>query len=69
MVLFLLDINECEDGTHDCDVNADCTNTRGSFSCTCKIGYEADGDDCRGENVQLNLSLPLAAVFFFVKFY
>ena len=47
---FVLDINECEEGTHDCDVNADCTNTRGAFTCTCKIGYEADGDACKGEN-------------------
>ena len=47
---FVLDINECEEGTHDCDVNADCTNTRGAFTCTCKIGYVADGDVCKGEN-------------------
>ena len=37
--LLLLDIDECSNGSHDCDVNANCTNTNGSHSCTCKEGY------------------------------
>ena len=35
----LLDIDECSDESHDCDINANCTNTNGSHICTCKEGY------------------------------
>lgn len=46
----LLDIDECQSGTHNCDVNAECTNSQGSYTCTCKEGYRANGDTCEGEN-------------------
>ena len=36
-------IDECSDNTHDCHINADCTNTDGSFTCACKSGYSGDG--------------------------
>ena len=32
----------------DCDVNANCTNTIGSYKCTCKLGYIGDGRLCLG---------------------
>ena len=41
------DINECN-GNHQCD--HDCTNTNGSFICSCDPGYELQSDDrtCEG---------------------
>ena len=32
------DINECLRGTDDCDLNAACVNTTGSFQCQCFSG-------------------------------
>lgn len=34
-----IDINECVRGTAACAQNAGCTNTNGSFACTCYYGY------------------------------
>ena len=43
-----VDFNECEDGTNSCDVNAECTNTDGSYTCSCLSGYSGDGVICMG---------------------
>ena len=45
---FLADINECELNPPPCDVNADCNNTIGSFTCECNYGYNGDGMLCTG---------------------
>ena len=34
------DIDECSEGIVDCDHN--CTNTIGSYACSCYSGYELD---------------------------
>ena len=34
------------DGSNNCDTNAACTDTDGSFSCACKSGYAGDGVSC-----------------------
>ena len=43
------DVNECQAGTDNCDSNANCTNTMGSFTCACKTGYQGDGVSCSGK--------------------
>ena len=41
---FLTDIDECDDGVHDCLPSlASCVNTLGSFNCSCNHGYIGDG--------------------------
>ena len=50
-----LDVDECglaagTDGAHNCDADATCANTKGSFTCTCNIGYSGDGTTCTGMN-------------------
>ncbi|CAI8020296.1 Scavenger receptor cysteine-rich type 1 protein M160 [Geodia barretti] len=40
------DIDECECGLDDCDENANCTNTEGSYICTCREGYCGNGRNC-----------------------
>ena len=44
----ILDINECTSGSATCALNAECTNTRGSYVCTCRPGYQGDGQSCNG---------------------
>ena len=42
------DIDECA-GHNSCHGNAICTNTAGSCSCACKLGYTGDGmEECKG---------------------
>jgi len=40
------DIDECAQKLDNCDENATCTNTPGSFGCVCKPGYAGDGLTC-----------------------
>jgi len=42
------DINECTLGFDNCHFDATCTNTNGSFACTCKTGYSGNGITCNG---------------------
>ncbi len=44
------DIDECL--YQQCDVNAVCNNTLGSFSCACSKGFTGNGMNCTGENME-----------------
>lgn len=41
-----LDVDECADGSAQCDANATCFNTPGDFTCACNQGYIGDGTTC-----------------------
>ena len=44
------DDDEClSPNDNNCDTNAACTNTQGSFSCACNPGYSGDGQTCTGK--------------------
>ncbi|CAH3133136.1 unnamed protein product, partial [Porites lobata] len=43
-------LDECEAGLHNCHDDAYCTNTKRSFTCTCKPGYTGDGVNCADIN-------------------
>lgn len=43
------DIDECDLDIDNCDENARCTNTIGSFVCECLPGFTGDGVTCDGE--------------------
>ena len=62
------DINKCEGGTHNCSSNAVCNNTKGSYNCTCKPGYEGDGNHCTGDSFRTLVilhAIESIAVFIF----
>ena len=51
------DISECDEQflapghssyVHNCHTDANCTNTKGSFYCSCHTGYSGDGVTCVG---------------------
>ena len=42
-------MNECSRDTDDCNSNAMCINTDGSFTCTCASGYSGNGTNCTGK--------------------
>ena len=48
LIVCNVDVDECITGNHDCDVNADCTNTVGGHNCTCREGFGGDGRSCTG---------------------
>ena len=47
------DINECSTNNGGCAHN--CTNTQGSFTCSCRSGFQlaSDGRDCNGKALLL----------------
>lgn len=47
--ILCLDTDECKNDMDNCHANALCTNTDGSFNCTCLIGYSGDGVSCEGK--------------------
>ena len=41
-----VDFDECIYEVDNCHEQANCTNTFGSFECTCSAGFEGDGVNC-----------------------
>lgn len=42
------DIDECDIGRHTCHINANCSDTPGSYECHCKDGFFGNGTICIG---------------------
>jgi len=44
--IFCVDIDECALNLHNCHPDAQCTNTQGSFTCSCNRGFHGPGVAC-----------------------
>ena len=42
----MADTDECFEGLDFCATHAECTNTIGSYECTCIVGYSGTGYSC-----------------------
>ena len=47
------DIHECNRGLDDCNMNATCVNTVGSYDCMCNTGFTGNGFTCTGMQTQI----------------
>ena len=56
------DSDECLNNSHNCSENATCTNTEGSFNCSCKPGYIGNGHNCSGWFLKFLSRLPLLLI-------
>jgi hypothetical protein len=54
-IIYFVDIDECSAMTSNCDANAECENTVGSFKCTCNPGFTGNGVTCTGAYNSVNL--------------
>ena len=69
------DINECAAGADNCDANAKCSNTIGSFTCACNHGYEGDGvtcndiDECARETDNCNEFATYTTIYQYIPIY
>ena len=52
--VLLIDIDECSASTDNCDTNAYCLNTPGSFLCECNSGFTGNGTICEGTYTRVN---------------
>ena len=55
LLLVVSDVNECEEGpAHGpCSQHANCSNTHGGYQCTCRDGYQGDGNNCTGKTTTM----------------
>ena len=47
---YVSDKDECA-GVNKCHVKAQCTNTEGSYTCSCLDGYAGNGKNCTGKDL------------------
>ena len=51
MLMIITDIDECS--SNPCHTNAICTDTNGSYTCTCNAGDTGNGFICTSNNLSI----------------
>lgn len=67
-VYLFSDIDECTSGKDNCDANALCINTEGSYQCNCKPGYFGDGQFCKSEVFHIIKGVNVQTIIHMLKF-
>ena len=49
ITVFIADVNECDEGIHNCHENANCSDVVGGFNCICNTGFNGDGTICESK--------------------
>ena len=53
------EFNDCDSNDlNNCHENANCTNTEGSFICSCDLGYTGDGVNCTSKFSRMERNIP-----------
>ena len=64
MYVIPTDVNECETGEALCDINANCTDTEGSYLCQCHPGFSGDGFNCSSELLYIQVQLSTDHMYY-----
>ena len=64
---YFIDVDECTEGTSGCEQI--CSNTVGSFFCSCQSGYtlDADGTNCNGIKIAMEYDTSKGVFTFFER--
>ena len=57
------DVNECDTLGHNCHENAECSDTDGSYTCSCVDGYTGNGTFCSSKRCAYNFCFMLPVQF------
>ena len=61
-LLVFVDVDECASPeANECDLNAICTNTEGSYVCRCRKGFTGDGENCTGKIKYFHVTYPFVS--------
>lgn len=52
-------MDECDEEYDNCDLNAWCNNTEGSFICNCSTGYDGNGTYCEGTFTSVSVEVMI----------
>ena len=65
MLSYFLDIDECATELDGCSDDAACTDTDGSYECTCNSGFTGDGFTCTSKSIPIPFFCVLELSSFF----
>ena len=52
-----VDVDECAENNGGCSPLANCTNSPGTYACTCLPGYIGDGVNCTGKSGEVEMMM------------